>query len=191
MLSPRNGMEVIGEAADGREAVRLAHELIPDVIIMDLLMPNVDGIEATREIKTQMPDARILILTSFEEQEQAKDVMAAGASGYILKDSGADELIQAIRTVYSGKVILTPQMMQTLTNPARDPQAAAPAAKDLTARELQVLEGIVEGLTNRQIALRLGIRPTTVRSHVSAILAKLDVENRTQAAMAAQEYKLL
>lgn len=187
MLTPRNGMEVAGEAANGREAVQLERELAPDVVIMDLQMPQMDGIEATMAIKEQNPEARILVLTSFSEEDRAAAIMAAGASGYLLKDSGADELMQAIRSIHSGHLILSPEVMKAMSKAPQEPGAAQPQVDDLTPRELEVLQGIVDGLTNQGIAVRLGISSTTVRSHVSAILSKLGVSNRTQAALIAQE----
>lgn len=191
MLTPRNGMEVVGKAANGREAVRLEQELTPDVIIMDLLMPEMDGLEATTAIKEQNPEARILILTSFGEEDRAAAIMAAGAFGYLLKDSGANELMQAIHSIHSGHLIMAPKVMQAMSDTVHKPAAESPPSFDLTQRELDVLQGIVDGLTNQGIAVKLGISKTTVRSHVSSILAKLDVSNRTQAALVAQESKLL
>ena len=191
MLTPRNGMEVVGEAANGREAVRLARKLTPDVIIMDLLMPEMDGLEATIAIKEQNPDARILVLTSFSEEDRAAAIMTAGASGYLLKDSGADELMHAIRSIHSGHLIMSPTVMQALSDAARKPASRPHPAFELTPRELEVLQGIVDGLTNQGIAVKLGISATTVRSHVSSVLAKLDVTNRTQAALIAQDRHLL
>jgi DNA-binding NarL/FixJ family response regulator len=190
MLTPRHGMEVVGEAANGREAIRLESELKPDVIVMDLLMPEMDGLEATIVIKKQNPDARILVLTSFTEEDRAAAIMAAGASGYLLKESDADELLQAIRSIHSGHLIMSPMVMQALSKAAREP-ASESSPIDLTPRELEVLQGIVDGLTNQGIAVKLGISSTTVRSHVSSILAKLGVTNRTQAALIAQERELL
>jgi NarL family two-component system response regulator LiaR len=191
ILTPRNGMEVVGEAANGREAVQLEQELSPDVIIMDLMMPVMGGLEATTAIKEQNPEARILVLTSFNEEEQANAIMGAGASGYLLKDSGADELMQAIRSIHSGHLIMSPKVMQAMTDAVHKPAAGSHPAFDLTQRELDVLQGIVDGLTNQGIAVKLGIGKTTVRSHVSSILVKLNVSNRTQAALVAQEHKLL
>ncbi len=191
MLTPRNGMEVVGEAANGREAVRLARKLTPDVIIMDLLMPEMDGLEATIAIKEQNPDARILVLTSFSEEDRAVTIMTVGASGYLLKDSGADELMHAIRSIHSGHLIMSPTVMQALSNAARKQTSKSHPAFELTPRELEVLQGIVDGLTNQGIAVKLGISATTVRSHVSSVLAKLNVTNRTQAALIAQEQHLL
>ena len=191
MLTPRNGMEVVGEAANGWEAIQLERELTPDVIIMDLVMPEMDGLEATTAIKEQNPEARILILTSFGEEDRAAAIMVAGASGYLLKDAGADELMQAIRSIHSGHLVMSPKVMQALSDKAQKPEVETPPSVDLTPRELEVLQGIVDGLTNQGIAVKLGISKTTVRSHVSSILAKLNVSNRTQAALVAQERKLL
>jgi two-component system, NarL family, response regulator LiaR len=191
MLTPRHGMEVVGEAANGREAIRLEKELNPDVIIMDLVMPEMDGLEASIAIREQNPDARILVLTSFTEDEQAAAIMAAGAYGYLLKESGADELLQAVRSVHSGHMVLSPKVLQSMSGTSKDKKSEQDSSSDLTPRELEVLQGIVDGQTNREIALHLGISATTVRSHVSTILAKLNVTNRTQAAMIARENKLL
>jgi DNA-binding NarL/FixJ family response regulator len=191
MLTPRHGMEVVGEAANGREAIRLEKELNPDVIIMDLVMPEMDGLEASIAIREQNPDARILVLTSFTEDEQAAAIMAAGAYGYLLKESGADELLQAVRSVHSGHMVLSPKVLQSMSGASKEKKSEQDSSSDLTPRELEVLQGIVDGQTNREIALHLGISATTVRSHVSTILAKLNVTNRTQAAMIARENKLL
>ena len=191
MLTPRNRMEVVGEAANGREAIQLERELTPDVIIMDLLMPEMDGLEATIAIKKQNPKARILVLTSFSEEDPAAAIMAAGASGYLLKESDADELMQAIRSIHSGHLIMSPMVMQALSKAANRPATESHPSFDLTPRELEVLQGIVDGLTNQGIAVKLGISSTTVRSHVSSVLAKLNVSNRTQAALIAQERQLL
>ncbi|MDX1415991.1 MAG: response regulator transcription factor [Candidatus Promineifilaceae bacterium] len=191
MLTPRNGMEVVGEAENGRQAIRLERELNPDVIIMDLLMPEMDGLETTIAIKNRNPEAQILVLTSFSEDEQAASIMNAGASGFLLKDSGADELLQAIRSINSGHVIMSPTVMRAMRISDKKQESRTFTSFDLTPRELEVLQGIVDGLTNQAIAARLNISPTTVRSHVSSILSKLDVTNRTQAALFAQENKIL
>ncbi|MFN2256003.1 MAG: response regulator [Candidatus Promineifilaceae bacterium] len=191
MLTPRHGMEVVGEAANGREALRLEKELNPDVIIMDLVMPEMDGLEATTAIKEQNPDARILILTSFTEDAQVAAIMAAGAYGYLLKESGAEELLQAVRSIHSGHMIVSPQVLQAMSGASKDKDSEQDSSFDLTPREMEVLQGIVDGQTNREIALHLGISATTIRSHVSTILTKLDVTNRTQAALIARENELL
>jgi len=191
MLTPRHGVEVVGEAANGREAVHLEKELNPDVIIMDLAMPEMGGLEATTIIKAQNPDARILVLTSYTEDDQVAAIMAAGADGYLLKESGADELLQAIRSIHSGHMIVSPKVLQAMSRTSKPGSSEQDSLFDLTTRELEVLQGIGEGQTNREIALGLGISATTVRSHVSSILTKLDVTNRTQAALIARENKLL
>jgi DNA-binding NarL/FixJ family response regulator len=191
ILTARHGMEVVGEAVNGREAIRLEETLHPDVIVMDLLMPEMDGLEATAAIKEQNPDARILVLTSFTEEERATEIMAAGAYGYLLKESGADELLQAIRSIHSGHMIMSPKVLQALSATQEAKSTGQDSEVELTPRELEVLQGIVDGQTNREIALHLGIRPTTVRSHVSTILTKMNVTNRTQAAMIARESNLL
>ena len=191
MLTPRHGVEVVGEAVNGREAVHLEKELNPDVIIMDLAMPEMGGLEATTIIKAQNPDARILVLTSYTEDDQVAAIMAAGADGYLLKESGADELLQAIRSIHSGHMIVSPKVLQAMSRTSKPGSSEQDSLFDLTTRELEVLQGIGEGQTNREIALGLGISATTVRSHVSSILTKLDVTNRTQAALIARENKLL
>lgn len=191
MLTPRHGIEVVGEAKNGREAIQMVQELAPDVIIMDLNMPEIDGIEATIAIRTQNPDARILVLTSFDDQDRIVAIMAAGASGYILKDSGIHELIQAVRSVHSGHYVLTPQVMEVISSEAHQQKVEESPNISLTPRELEVLQGIVDGLTNQAIAVELGISKTTIYAHVSSILSKLNVSNRTQAALFAQEHHLL
>jgi NarL family two-component system response regulator LiaR len=187
MLTSRYGMEIVGEACDGHEALQKAIELKPDVIIMDLNMPEMDGIEATIAIRRADPSARILVLTSFNEEDRAAAIMVAGASGYLLKDSGADELIQAIRSVHSGHLVVSRSVMQAMTDSTRSRPAEPPPLDELTPRGLEVLRGMVDGLTNQGIAVRMGISATTVRSHVSNVLMKLGVTNRTQAAMIARE----
>jgi len=191
ILTKRNGFAVIGEAGNGRQAIRMARELEADVILMDLLMPEVDGLEAIVNIKANNPDARILVLTSYQDQDRITAIMTAGASGYLLKDSSADELMQAIRGIHSGNIILSPVIMKAISDPSLREVPEQPAVDALTPRELEVLQGIVNGLTNPGIAYELGISETTVRAHVSSILGKLHVSNRTQAALAARELSLL
>ncbi len=187
MLAPRNGMEVVGEAATGREAVALARTLQPDVILMDMLMPEMDGPEAIRLIKQENPAARILVLTSFGESKQIAAAVQVGALGYLLKDSSPDDLLYAIRSVYRGNLVLPQALAQKLMQP----QPAMADLDQLTERETDVLRLLAQGQSNQEIARNLSISTTTVRSHVSNILMKLNVSNRTQAALAAQERKLL
>ena len=187
LLVPRNGMEVVGEAATGLAAVELAQALQPDVILMDVLMPQMDGVEAIRQIKGQNPAARILVLTSFGEREKVAAAVRAGALGYLLKDSSPDDLFYAIRSVHRGNLVIPQEL-------ARDLMQTPPASSNgesFTERELDVLRLLVQGRSNREIGEALYISATTVRSHVSNILLKLNVANRTQAAMAAQERRLL
>ena len=187
LLSPRNGMEVVGEAANGREAVDLARKLQPDVVLMDMMMPEMDGLEAIALIKQENPKARILVLTSFGEGKQISSAVQAGALGYLLKDSSPDDLLHAIRSVHRGNLVLP----QDLALKLMQPQTAAAALDQLTERETDVLRLLAQGQSNQEIARNLNIGDTTVRSHVSNILMKLGVSNRTQAALAARERHLL
>ena len=187
MLVPRNGMVVVGEAATGQEAVNLARALQPDVILMDMIMPEMDGPEAITLIKKENPKARILVLSSFGDSKQVSGAIQAGASGYLLKDSSPDDLLQAIRSVYRGNLFLP----QALAGELVQPQRAVVAPDQLTERETDVLRLLVQGQSNKEIASNLNVSMTTVRSHVSNILMKLGVSNRTQAALVAQERRLL
>ena len=187
LLVPRNGMQVVGEAATGREAVDRARYLQPDVILMDMMMPEMDGPEAIALIKQENPAARILVLTSFGESKQISAAIQAGALGYLLKDSSPDDLLHAIHSVYRGNLVLP----QDLALKLMQPQPAAGDLDQLTERETDVLRLLAKGQSNQEIAATLNIGMTTVRSHVSNILMKLNVSNRTQAALVAQERRLL
>jgi DNA-binding NarL/FixJ family response regulator len=187
LLVPRNGMAVVGEAADGREAVELARALRPDVILMDMIMPEVDGPEAIALVRRENPEARILVLTSFGESKQVAAAIEAGAMGYLLKDSSPDDLLHAIHSVNRGNLVLP----QDLALKLMQPRPAAPALDQLTERETDVLRLLAQGQSNQEIARNLNISATTVRSHVSNILAKLGVDNRTQAALIARERQML
>jgi DNA-binding NarL/FixJ family response regulator len=186
LLSHRNGMEVVGEAATGREAVDLARTLQPDVVLMDMIMPELNGPEAIALIKQENPKARILVLTSFGESKQISAAIQAGALGYLLKDSSPDDLLHAIRSVYRGNLVLPQELALKLIQP----QPAAAALERLTERETDVLRLLAQGQSNQEIARNLSISDTTVRSHVSNILMKLGVSNRTQAALVARERQL-
>ena len=186
LLSPRNGMEVVGEAATGREAVDLARTLQPDVVLMDMIMPELNGPEAIALIKQENPKARILVLTSFGESKQISAAVQAGALGYLLKDSSPDDLLHAIRSVHRGNLVLP----QDLAVKLMQPQPPRPAVDQLTERETDVLRLLAQGQSNQEIARSLNISDTTVRSHVSNILMKLGVSNRTQAALVARERQL-
>ncbi len=174
-------MEVIGEASDGREAVTKVKSQEPDVVLMDLVMPEMDGVEATSKIAKISSAPEILILTSFSEEERIIQAIKAGATGYLIKDASPDELVQGIKDVYHGESTLDPKVAGTvLRSVQNEPQDSS---EDLTDREVEVLELLAEGLPNEDIAEKLYISERTVRSHVSNILAKLDLTNRTQAAL--------
>jgi len=183
LLSVKPGFEVVGQAQNGAEAVAIAQSLNPDTILMDLLMPEMNGIEATREIKGENPEARILIITSFAEDENVYQAIKAGALGYLLKDSSPQELIQAIKDVCSGKMSLHPniamKLIEELNRPMESPATDAP----LTEREVEVLKLVAKGRSNQEIAERLVVSERTVGAHVSNILSKLHLANRTQAAL--------
>ncbi|MBI5934112.1 MAG: response regulator transcription factor [Chloroflexi bacterium] len=171
-------MTLVGEAANGAEAIQLCAEVHPDVILMDMIMPDMDGIAATRAIRRQFPQVQIIALTSFKEGNLVKKALEAGAIGYLLKDVMADELAAAIRGAHSGRATLSPDVVQEMVQIANQPQIPG---LDLTERERDVLALMVEGLNNTQIAGRLTISPATVKSHVSSILSKLMVTSRTEA----------
>jgi len=187
LLAPRNGMQVVGEAATGKEAVDLARTLQPDVILMDMVMPEMEGPEAIALIKQDNPQVRVLVLTSFGESKQVAAAIQAGALGYLLKDSSPDDLLHAIRSVHRGNLV----MPQDLALKLMQPQPAAAAIDRLTERETDVLRLLAQGQSNQEIAQNLNISATTVRAHVSSILAKLGVDNRTQAALIARERQML
>lgn len=183
LISSEPGMEVVGEAADGLEAVQMAQALQPDVILMDMVMPRQGGIEAIQAIKRQSAGARILVLTSFAEDDQIFPAIKAGALGYLLKDASPDELLQAIHGVHRGEPSLHPtialRLMQELKRPPDLPRTADP----LTEREVEVLKLIAQGLSNQEIAAALVLSERTVANHVANILDKLHLANRTQAAL--------
>ncbi len=183
LLSESDGFEIVGEAADGQEAVAVAAESQPDVILMDLLMPGMDGIEATRQITAQRPGARILVLTSFAADNKLFPAIKAGAMGYLLKDSSPEDLLRAIRQVHRGEPALHPTIARKLLQEIAQPVDLSPAPEALTARELAVLRLIAQGLSNQEIADQLSISEPTVRTHVSRILGKLHLASRTQAAL--------
>ncbi|UCC86787.1 MAG: response regulator transcription factor [Anaerolineales bacterium] len=183
LLETEPGMEVVGEAADGVEVVLKAHVLQPDVILLDLVMPRQDGIGAISQIKQQDPDARILVLTSFAEDEKVFPAIKAGALGYLLKSSSPQQLLYAIRDVYRGQSSLHPTIARKLITELQRPPELPPTAEPLSAREMEVLRLVARGLTNQEIAQELVISERTARTHVSRILEKLHLANRTQAAL--------
>jgi NarL family two-component system response regulator LiaR len=183
LLSTEPDIAVAGEASDGQEAMSQAAALQPNVILMDLVMPHLDGIEATRRITTQQPDVRVLVLTSFVADDKVFPAIKAGALGYILKDTGPDDLVRAIRQVHRGKPALEPEIARKVLFELAQPSKQPPTPDPLTGRELEVLRLLAQGKSNREIAEDLVLAEMTVRTHVSHILAKLHVASRTQTAL--------
>jgi DNA-binding NarL/FixJ family response regulator len=200
ILEETDDIDIVGEARDGTEAVRLARELSPDVTLMDVRMPGVDGIEATRQIVARNAAARVLILTTFDLDEYAFSALRAGASGFVLKDVPLDELARAIRSVASGDAVVSPRITRRLLEVyatrlpdlSGDTSGPGHAALDqLTPREQQVLLEVATGLSNTEIAEKLVVSEATVKSHVGSILAKLDLRNRVQAVIFAYDIGLV
>jgi NarL family two-component system response regulator LiaR len=187
VLLAADDMELAGEAGSGREALARCRESVPDVILMDVVMPGMDGLETTRAVLGQYPAVKIVVLTTFPEEDLVQKALAAGAMGYWLKNAPADALADAIRSAYAGQATLAPEATQALIRARTNPRTLG---YDLSARELEVLALLVEGLSNDQIAERLVISPGTVRHHVSACISKLGASNRTHAAALAVEHGL-
>ncbi|MFN2115773.1 MAG: response regulator [Anaerolineae bacterium] len=183
VLATEPDIECVGEAENGREAVRLVAELKPDVTLMDLVMPEMDGIEAIRQITEADPGARILVLTSFAADDKVFPAIKAGAQGYLLKEAGSEELVQAIRQVHRGETSLHPAIARKLLEEVGAPRGGETIEDPLTDRELEVVKLVARGRSNREIAGDLVISEATVRTHVSNILGKLHVASRTQAAL--------
>jgi len=176
------GVEVVGVAYDGEEAVALCRKEEPDVVLMDISMPKMDGISATREIKALLPQTAVVILTGHEEDEHVFEGIKAGAQGYLLKDSEPEDLSRAIHTVYAGDTIVAPDLAQKMLNTFEGGRpGGAPLAPPLTERELEVIKALAQGMSDRQIANALGISEKTVRNHTSNIYRKLHIFDRTQA----------
>lgn len=183
LLETEDGIQVVGEASNGLQAVRRAAELKPDLVLMDLVMPELDGIEATRRIKADNPDIQVLVLTSFATDDKVFPAIKAGALGYLIKDTGAEELLEAIHRSRSGEPTLHPSIAQKVLAEISGPSSQPPTPDPLTERELEVLKLVARGLNNQEIASTLVISPTTVYTHVSNILSKLHLASRTQAAL--------
>lgn len=188
VLTAQPDMVLVAEATNGEEAVRLAQETRPDVIIMDLMMPVKDGLTAITEIDQLKLDAQVLVLTSFPEDDLVFDAIKAGAMGFLLKDSPPEELLEAIRTVYNGNSALHPAIARKLMQEIKRPPELPPAEEPLTPRELDVLQCLAQGLSNQEIADELTVSIRTVTTHVRNILDKLHLANRTQAAIYARDH---
>jgi DNA-binding NarL/FixJ family response regulator len=195
ILAAQPDIEVVGEAADGREAIDLANRLGPHVILMDVRMPNLDGVEATRRLVAQGTPAKILILTTFDLDEYVYAAIRAGASGFLLKDVRPAELVEAIHVVAAGDALLAPSVTRRLLDRFAEtlPSRAGPPPElaSLTERELEVLELVARGLSNAELAERLFVSETTVKTHVSSVLRKLDLRDRVQAVVLAYETGLV
>jgi DNA-binding NarL/FixJ family response regulator len=194
ILNAEPDLEVVGEAADGRETIDAVRTQRPDVVLMDIRMPNLDGIEATRRLAAAAPAPRVLILTTFDLDQYVYEALRAGASGFLLKDASAEELLQAVRVVAAGEALLSPSITRRLIADyaRRPPPNERPAALDeLTPRELEVLRLIARGLSNRDIARKLVLGDATIKTHVARIFAKLDLHDRTQAVVLAYETGLV
>jgi NarL family two-component system response regulator LiaR len=171
-------LELVGEAENGTDALKLCDEVLPDVVLMDMVMPDMDGATATAMIRQKYPQIQILVLTSFKEGELIKNALEAGAIGYLLKDVSADDLARAIRSAHVGRATLSPEAAQSLVETTNLPPAPG---LDLTEREREVLALLIEGLSNTQIAGKLSVSSSTIKSHVSNILSKLGAASRTEA----------
>ena len=191
LLETEDDIEVVGEASNGEEAVREAERLNPKVILMDLVMPELGGVEATRRIRSRKPDARILVLTSFGSDDKLFPAVKAGALGYLLKEATPEELVRAIREAAVGHAAINPAVARRLLREFTREHGALPPPDPLTEREIEVLRTLALGLSNVGIAQRLYISEATVRTHVSNILSKLHLENRTQAALYALKEGLI
>jgi two-component system, NarL family, response regulator LiaR len=183
LIGTEPGMEVVGEAEDGFEAVQKACNLKPDVILLDMVMPRMDGLEAINEIKRECPEARILVLTSFSDDEKVFPAIKAGARGYLLKNAAPERLLNAIQDVHQGKPSMSSDIAKKLMHELQRSSELPPTEEPLTQRQMDVLRLVAQGLSNQEIAEVLVLGEGTVRSHVSNILAKLHLANRTQAAL--------
>jgi NarL family two-component system response regulator LiaR len=187
-LKAFDDLELAGEADSGEAAIQLCAQALPDVILMDMVLPAMDGASATRIIRQQFPQVQVIALTSFKEGDLIKNALAAGAIGYLLKDVSAEDLVRAIHAAHAGRATLSPEAAQTLVQTASQPPAPG---LDLTEREREVLRLMIVGLNNTQIAGRLGVSPSTIKSHVSNILSKLGVASRTEAVTLALRHHII
>ncbi len=196
ILESEADITVVGEASDGREAIEVVARSAPDVVLMDVRMPVMDGIEATRHVVASEGDARVLILTTFDLDDYVYSALRAGASGFMLKDAPAEQLINAVRVIAAGDALLAPSVTRLLIEevsrrPSVDPSAVAPGLADLTDRELEVLMLMARGLSNSEIATQLYLGEATVKTHVGRVLTKLGLRDRVQAVVVAYESGLV
>ncbi|MFE1113915.1 response regulator [Streptomyces rochei] len=197
MLDPEPGFQVVAEAGDGAEALRLAHTHRPNVVIMDIRMPVLDGIAATERLSTELPDCRVLALSTFDMDEYVVDALRAGACGFLPKDISPEDLVAALHVVHEGEAILAPRLLTRListhvkAHAHRSRPSVPPDAEELTPREREVWRLIAGGLDNTEIAERLGVSGSTVKNHITGIFAKLRVRDRAQAVIAAYETGLV
>jgi len=191
LITARYGMVIVGQAKDGSEAIGKARSLQPDIILMDLVMPGKSGLETIVEIRQENPQARILVLTSFGEEDRVSAAIKAGASGYLMKDSSPDELLHAIREVAKGNLFLPQDIALKFRNDLQNPQETPSPEITLTKRELEVLKLVVQGLSNKEIASNLVVSEVTIRYHISSILDRLKLTNRIQAAVYAVQKGLV
>jgi len=193
ILETEPGFELIGEASDGAEAVQLATKLQPDVVLMDLRMPNVDGITAIKQLRTKQPQIEIVILTTFNEDELMREGLQAGARGYLLKDTDRSTLFNTIRAAARGETLLKPEIVQQLLAPSQNHEETSTLKTQtiLTEREIEVLESVARGDTSKMIALQLGITERTVKAHLTSIYNKLGVDSRAAAVSEAMKQGLL
>jgi NarL family two-component system response regulator LiaR len=188
LLLAFDDLKLVGQAGDGEEAVRVCSEVMPDVVLMDLLMPGMDGIAATRAIRERRPETQVIALTSFGDQEHVREALKAGAIGYLLKDASDEELVTAIRNAAAGRATLASDAARALIQAATGPR---PLGSDLTKREREVLALMVKGMSNEEIAGHLVIMASTVKYHVSNILSKLGATTRTEAVARALQHHLV
>ena len=198
LLEIEPDIQVVGQAATGREAIQQVEALHPEVVLMDVRMPDMDGVEATRQLKARFPDVSVIILTTFEDDAIVFEGLKAGARGYLLKDISSEEMAEAVRTVAAGKALIQPSLTRKVLEeftrlataaepPAQPASPASPISEPLTEREKEVLRALARGCSNREIAQELVITEGTVKNHVSNLIAKLGVRDRTQAVLKAQE----
>lgn len=200
LLELEPDLEVVGAVGDGRAAIEAVERLHPDVVLMDVRMPGMDGVTATRELSRRFPDVGVIILTTFDDDEYVFEGLKAGARGYLLKDISSEEMAEAVRTVARGEALIQPSIARKVVAEFSRLAISAPAAPErmtpkspntLTERELDVLKALARGMSNKEIAAALVITEGTVKTHISNILAKLDVRDRTQAVLKAQQLRLL